>query len=217
MSNDEWGVGDKANSEAFDKVYMGRPDKGRQYDLIHGEHPHSRRDNSQYVRTPDGEILDFDGFRRLIDVTIESSNYLKESGLSGDQVRKEVIGRIFSDGIQIYEFFARDPQYALRKADRLIDELSGTHGWLNADERQKMLGRKIYYMQHPAIITRLIEDQGCVMIEMEPGWEPPAYTYDDNGLGEKYRESWYEDYKDHETGKYEFKTEVISPEIWWWR
>ncbi len=47
MDNENnWGVGDCADAKAFDTAIV----NGRSVDLIHGEHPHSRSDNTTYAR-----------------------------------------------------------------------------------------------------------------------------------------------------------------------
>jgi hypothetical protein len=201
----KWGIGDKVDAKAFDTTTV----EGRIVELVFGEHPHSRSDNNMYARDPmSGQIHDFDGHRRLIDVRIESSNYLKESSLSGDEVRKSVSGTIFSDGTQVYEFGHRDPAAALLMAHGLVVKL-GEHesGWLNADNRMRMPGRKIYYHEIPATIVALIEEQGCVMISTEPGIEPTIRGQDAADLWEDCRDG------DH----YTVKDDVLSPHIWWWR
>lgn len=201
----KWGVGDKADTTAFDTTTVG----GRIVELIFGEYPHSRRDNNTYARDPiSGVIHEFDGHRRLIDVRIESSNYLKSSSLSGDEIRKAVTGRIICDGTQVYEFFHRDPASALLKAHHLLGVLSEHEsGWLSADERMRLVGRKIYYHDVPSTITRLIEDQGCLMIAIEPGAQPVIRGKDAEDVWEDWRTG------DH----YEVKDDVLSPHIWWWR
>lgn len=212
MNQDQWGVGDKADAKAFDKTRL----NNQEIELIFGEHPHSRQDKNIYARTPNGNIYDFDGHRRLIDIEIKSKNYLKESGLSGDQIRKEVMGYIYADGVKVYEVFGREVSDTLLRLHRLLIKLSEhSSRWLDADSRAELIGRKIYYHDQSATITGLIESQGCVMVTTEPGWKPPEYSFNDNGLGEKYRESWYEDYK--EGDHYEIKSEVLSENIYWFR
>lgn len=212
MSIDErWGVGDKADSRSFDTTTVG----DRIVELIHGEHPHSRRDNNTYARDPQsGVVHEFDGHRRLIDVRIESNNYLKSSDLSGDQIRRSVNVSIWSDGTQVYETFHRDVQAACLKAHHLVGVLSEHEsGWLSADERIRLSGRRVYYHDTPATITGLVEEQGAVMIRIEP--------QDAQGIrvrGKEITEDWedWEDWEDRDGG-YTVKDDVLSPHIWWWR
>lgn len=201
--SDQWGVGDKADSPAFGTSRLGNSE----IELIHGEHPHSRSDNSTYARTKDGTIYDFDGHRTLVDFEIKSNNYLKESGLSGDQIRKEVVGKIIANGQVVYECFSREPDSMLltlhRKYAELIEHSSGY-----MRDPQSLIGRKIWYHDQKAEIVRVIPDQGAVIIKTGTDFKPPRYE-DEDELD--YWDDWREG--DH----YEVKDDVLSPHIWWWR
>lgn len=209
MTTDEkWGVGDKADARAFDTTTV----DGRIVELFFGENPHSRQDNNIYARDPQsGAVHGFDGHRRLIDVRIESGNYLKSSYMSGDEIRKAVTGRIFCDGTQVYEFSHRHPDEALLTAHRLLRVLQEHESdWLIADARMKMIGRTIYYHEMPATIRATIEEQGCVMIELAAEAVQSVRV-----RGKEIAELW-EDWQDSD-GSYTVKDDVLSPHIWWWR
>lgn len=198
MSDDEWGPGDKSKWSNHGSVVVGT----RRYPLIYGEHPHSRSDNRHYVDMGHIEPTGFDGHRILIGVTLESSNYLKSSGLSGDQVRKGGSGKITADGEVVFEFFFRDIQYALQRAGQLIITLSEhSSNWLLKSERENLVGRAVYYREIPAVIQRVIPDQGCIMVRTADGrpFHAPVYDQDDDE-----REN-------------EVKVEVLDPNIWWYR
>lgn len=198
MSDDQWGAGERANWGNHGLVRVGE----QVFPLIYGEHPHSRSDNRHYVEMS-GEPVGFDGHRTLIGVQIESANYLKSSGLSGDEVRKSVGCKILADGVVVFEFGCRDVQYALLKAHALITELSEhSSGWLNGEERARLVGRKVFYREHPAVITRLVLDQGCVIIETGDGKPFPHPVWRDAGDDE---------------AENSVKTEVTDPNIWWFR
>lgn len=199
--NEGWGVGDQKEAKAFDVIAEG--------ELIFGQFPHSRQDNNIYLRRPDGEIIDFDGFRRLIDIEIKSSNYLKESHYSGDEIRKRVLGAIIVDGVRLVEVFGRDPQRVMNELNRLIDEYSEhPSGWFNKKDRENLPGRRIYYHDQPATIKSIIEDQNAIIIETGPDFRPPVRDDED---GRDHWEDWKVD------GHYEVKDDVLSPHIWWWR
>lgn len=198
--SDQWGVGDQADAKAFDTVPEG--------ELIFGEHPHSRRDDNIYLRRPSGEIIPFDGHRRLIDVDIKSSNYLKESEYSGDEIRKSVTGSIIVDGVKLVEIFGREVQQVMKWVDRAIDEYSEHPSrWFDKKAREALVGRKIFYHDQPATIKRIIEDQGAIIIECPPNFKPPIRDEED--------EDGWDDWK--VDGHYEVKDDVLSPHIWWWR
>ncbi len=202
-TEDQWGVGNASNAKAFDTITL----HGRQYDLIFGEHPHSRRDNNVYARSPSGEIEEFDGHRLCWRVEIEESNYLKESELSGDEIRKGGSYKLFVDGECIYEGFCRSVESGMKFAARKMEELEEACGgdWLRSKTRERMIGRPIFYHGVPAVITSIIVDQGCVIIQAADGYKlaAPVYEEDPDDLA-----------LDHSDG---VKDEVTSPHIWWWR
>ena len=206
MSDEQkWGFGNPADPKPFARTILGTADRGRPIDLIFGEHPHSRRDDNIYARGEHGDINPFDGHRVLIDVSLRSSNYLKESHYSGDEIRKGGSCEISADGVVVFEFFFRDPQWALLKAHRLITEL-GEHpsNWLVAAERAGLIGRKVFYERHPAKIVRLIEDQGCLILEPDGGNFPAPVWKED-------QDDWLSE------NASSVKTEVTDPKIWWFR
>lgn len=201
MQDDMWGAGDRTKWSDHGTVMVGK----NRYPLIYGEHPHSRQDNRHYVDFGRAEPVGFDGHRILIDVQIESRNYLKDSHYSGDEIRKGGTGKILADGEVVFEFFFRDPLWALQKAARLIGELSEhSSNWMVKAERERLIGRKIFYDRTPAIIARLIEDQGCMIIQPDgvTRFPPPIYA-----------ESEDDDYEDSDS----LKIEVLDPKIWWFR
>lgn len=198
--SDEWGPGDPVNWSDHGSVMIGN----RRLPLIYGEHPHSRSDNNHYVNMGRREPVGFSGHRILVSVSLESSNYLKSSGFSGDEVRKGGSGKILADGEVVYEFFFRDIHHALRKADQVITELmEHSSFWMFRDEREKLVGRAIYYREVPAVITSLIVDQGCVMIETADGKPFPRPVWRDG-----------DDYDDESN---RVKVEVTDGNIWWFR
>lgn len=199
---EKWGIGDPAKADSWGWTTIGDKDHGA-LEVLWGEHPHSTSDNKMYARSDDGHIFDFDGHRILIDVQLHSYNYLKESHLSGDQVRKGGECIILADRIPIYSFFFRDAQYALLRAHALIGELSEhSSGIMVKKEREKLPGRKIFYREKPAIIDRIILDQGCVIIKSADGNPFPPPVYADDGGDE--RESTIKD-------------DILSKHIWWFR
>jgi hypothetical protein len=203
MRETAWGVGSEGAAKAFDTIQL----HGRTYDLIFGELPHSRQDNNIYARAADGRIEGFDGHRLCWRVEVEESNYLKESELSGDEIRKGGSFKLYVDGECIYDGFCRSVESGMKMASAKMEQLGDVAGgdWLRAKTRDKMIGRPIFYHGVPAVITRLVVDQGCVIIEAAEGHQlrPPVYEDDP--------EDWL---LDHQDG---VKDDVTSPHIWWWR
>lgn len=199
--NDEWGPGDRAKWSSHGLVTL----HGRRLPLIYGEHPHSRNDNRHYVELDAGrEPVGFDGHRILIDVRITMENYLKESELSGDEVRKGGTCVILADGVEVFEFFTRDTCWALLHAHHLISELlEHPSGWLIQEDRGNLVGRKIFYRDVPAVISALVTSQGCLMIRTEDGTPFP-------------RPVWAE-FAEIDEGEPEVKIEITDPHVWWFR
>ena len=197
--DNDWGVGDQRGAKPFGTATVGTT----QVDLITGQHPHSRSDNRHYARWPDGRIEEFDGHRIQVRVEIETYNYLKESEMSGDEIRKGGIGRIFFNGRQVYDWFFRDAQVACRQADRLIGELLACPADLwRPDAAAQLKGRKVFYRDTPALITSVILDQGCVILTADtPDKRFPAPPWREPG----------------EDAEPTVKVEVTSPHLWWYR
>lgn len=200
--SEPWGPGKKAEkAEGFE---LGHLDDGTPYELIFGEHPHSRRDNSIYARFADKmgadneRVVGFAGHRILVDIELRTMNYLKTSGMSGDEVRKGGEWRIRLNGQEVYSDFTRDPLEALltirRKLSLLLD--LPVQLW-----KESPVGRRIYYRDIPAVITDWIPDQGCVIIEpvgVEVFPKPPWRS------GEQELERHVKD-------------DILTPHIWWFR
>lgn len=199
--NDEWGVGAKANDPSFETGHL---DDGTPYELIFGEHPHSRSDNTIYARfkEPMGSeresIVGFDGHRILVRIELRTMNYLKTSFLSGDEVRKGGEWRVWLNDHEVYSGFLRDPFEALLTIRQKLHQLLDLPVALWNGETPE--GRKVYYRQTPAIITRWLPDQGCVMLEVDGvDYFPPV--------------PWHEDQEKDRT----IKDDILTPNIWWWR
>lgn len=195
---ENWGPGNKF--EPFDKVLI----KDETIELGFGEHPHSRNDNDLYVKFPDGRIEGFAGHRVCWEIQIEEYNYLKQSELSGDEIRQGCTTSIFANKIKIYELSTRTYEQALFEIRVTIDKLLELPFALWKDEdRETLIGRKVYYRNTPAKITMLLLEQGCVMMiaDNSTGLFPnPPYRKED-------------DMEEQD----EIKAEVIDPNIWWYR
>ena len=206
MSEEKWGPGDLSEAKPFGTAKMGSADTPQErVELLWGEAPHSRNDNRLYARLPGGHITGFDGHRILIDISIKSRNYLKDSEYSGDEIRKGGSCVISADGIEVYEFFFRDPMWALLRAHQLVGQLSEhSSGWLSVEDRARLIGRRVYYERDPARIVRLIEDQGCLILEPD-------------GVDRFASPVWREDGDDWDEYDRSVKVEVTDPKIWWFR
>ena len=82
-----------------------------------------------------------------------------------------------------------------------LEHCDGATATTANDEAKRfgIVGRKIYYLNYPAIITSLIKPQGCVMINPDPApWPKIPWLQDDESSAS-------------------LKVSILSPHIWWWR
>lgn len=199
MKDDKWGVGNQADSKSFRKVKVGE----KTAELIHGEHPHSRQDNTTYARFSDGEIEEFSGHHYLVGFSYSPENYTKCSRYSGDEVRKGGQLYITVNEQVIYTEFCREPERAAQRFLELSPQLlEGPIDW-SRDPESQLTDRKIFYKDTPAILYRWIKDQAAVMIRPEKGhkFPRPRWSYED-------------DYYDEEDS---VKDDILSPHIYWYR
>lgn len=199
--NEEWGVGNKTDDTPFESGHL---DDGTPYELIFGEHPHSRSDNNIYARfaKPMGsereKIVGFNGHRIHVRIELRTMNYLKTSHFSGDEVRKGGEWRIWLNDYEVYNQFTRDPFEALLIIRQKLRQLIDLPVALWKGETPE--GRKVYYRQTAAIITRWLPDQGCVILE------PDGIDYFPST-------PWNEDQERDQI----IKDDILTPNIWWWR
>jgi len=169
--NDEaWGLGNRRDNKPYAYSHLNLTgDSETPIELLHGEHPHSTKDENTYARTPDGEVFAFSGHAVLVDVIFESYNYLKESDWSGDEIRKGGCAVISFDRHPVYGFFYRDILDAMRRAAFFIPLLQehATSYELRTNP-QAIIGRRVYYRNTPAIVTDLDLEQGEICIQSDP-------------------------------------------------
>lgn len=202
-----FGSGSQFGKKPFDRVVI----DGRSYDLVHGEHPHSYSENNAYV-VPTGEpptaenAIAFDGHRLCWRVEVKESNYLKESELSGDQVRKACGCRIYLNDRLVYAFTHRTADSALLEAHRLLIVLSEhpLSPWLS----EEIVGRRVYYGRVPAVVRLWFPDQGCVVIEAAEHHKFAPIVAFDPEPGESIEEPDAQD---------SIKVEVLNWNINWFR
>jgi hypothetical protein len=208
MSDSEgWGVGNRAGDKGFDSITLGEADYPHRVvcDLIFGEHPHSRSDNTFYARFPDGRIEAFDGHRVRVRFDVEESNYLKTSGLSGNEIRKQCTGKLYFNDEQVYTAHHRTWEGVMRILNRVIPELleHNVQIW-KTEERKKLIGMKVYYKDTPATIRSYDQEFGEIVLEAESDLFPiPAYRREDG--------------REDDPLEQRVKTSLLDPNIWWWR
>lgn len=203
VSPERWGVGKNTDEKAFE---TGKLDDGTPYELIFGEFPHSRSDKNIYARfsgpmgADNERIVGFDGHRIHVRLELRTMNYLKTSGLSGDEVRKGGEWRVWLNEHEVYSGFTRDPFEALLQIRQKLDLLMDLP--VDLWKGETPVGRKVYYRQTPAIITNWFPDQGCVILEVD---------------GEDYFPSAPWDTLDEMEREKTIKDDILTPHIWWWR
>lgn len=195
--SEQWGVGDRACAPAFGQSVV----NGRVVDLIIGQHPHSRRDNSNYARfrgrDSEGTIVGFDGHYVRMGLRIEEFNYLKESWLSGDQVRKGCKATISFNGVDVYSFDGREMLAVLALVPEKIQALESLP--IDITKPKEAEGRKVFYRETPAVVTHIFDD-GRVGLRCESGMFPHP--------------PWGEADDEPDACVVE---DLLTPLIWWYR
>lgn len=208
MNEEQWGPGKPETWKFIGKTYLGSRDldtnnNPRSGDLILGSNRHSVSENNMYMKiSNDREPIPFNGSKILLDLKFTTHNYLKESYLSGDEIRKGGNCEIFANFVKIYEFFYRDVKQALISAQHIITKLEDLPiDYIDEEARTAMVGRKIFYHNQPAIIKRVLVDQGCIIVQREDGI-PFSFPYME---------------EDNDEDEITVKDDILSPHIWWFR
>lgn len=197
-----WGVGKETNAKAFDTVKI----HGDDYELIFGEYPHSRRDENIYARSKENpeSIYGFDGHRIPFKIVIEESNYIKHSGLSGNEVRKACSGKLFLNDKQIFECGGRNYGRAYKNIERFIDDMEENWSWY-PNKTEEWLGKLIKYEGQIFKIKNFIISQACMMLETPDG---------------KPRKPFASEAEEVEEGDFDgtdsLKVEITDKNIWWY-
>ena len=199
-----WGAGKEAASKPkpFDTVKIGTMD----YELIHGEFPHSRRDNNTYARSKDNpeRIYDFDGHRLPFKIEIEESNYLKSSGISGDEIRKSCTGKLSLNGIQIFECGGRTYDWAFKNIQNFIDSMEEKWSWY-PKKLEEWKGKIIKYDGQLFRIESFIVSQAFLILFSPAGKPRKPFPYEQEAFEN-------DDFDARDT----LKVEINSDRIWWY-
>lgn len=222
-AREKWGAGDEF--KPIGSVVV----EGKPYVLGQGKHPHSRNYSNHYIATSDhpsgrdDDYVGFDGHRFPWHVEISESNYMKESELSGDEVRKSCAVQVYVKVVSgeraiprnklVFGFGSRTAEYALQKLPALLNQLREHPGELYAgdlDEFPKLIGRKVYWRDQPGVVRLYFPDQGAVVIDPLPGkrFRTPAYRLDDRDD---------DDDVDDLDDEGSIKADLLDGNIWWFR
>jgi hypothetical protein len=190
-------------NKIFDTTVFGTGIETENIGLFFGDKPHSTNDNSIYAETNDGRVYDFDGHRIPFKIEIEEFNYLKSSGLSGDEIRKACRGKLYVKGIQCYEVGHRTYDRCYKNISDFIDSMEEKWSWypFHTDE---WLGKTIGYREQLFKIDKFIIGQACMMLT-------PIY-------GKRHKFLWEddEDYDPDDPETHEIKVEINSSVITWY-
>lgn len=174
MNNENWGIGSRTKEKAFDTVVV----EGREYDLIFGEFPHSRQDNTMYTRDKNGHIEAFSGHRHCFKIEIEESNYLKESELSGDEVRKGGSAKLYVDGVLCFNAFCRSYEMGYRFIQGFIIKMETNWSWYPKNLKEK-IGKTIGYREQLFKINSIDIEYADMIIETLDGKPRKKFLWED--------------------------------------
>jgi len=209
----EFGPTKKSHTEkAFDS---GKMQDGTEFELVMDDLPHSTSDNTIFARFKDGRVEAFDGHRVRAKIEVEEYNYMKESGLSGNEVREGCEVKLYLDDHLVYGFFHRNAADALLEAKQKLGAIKEVVSRLliksGEDPAKALAGRKVYYMDTPATIKYYFPEQGAAVFEAEPGhtFPVPAHVKEDaqRDMPEM----------SHDEDRTSTKVDILSDRIWWWR
>lgn len=197
-----WGVGDKAESRAYDKLVVG----DECLELIHGQYPHSRRDNGTYARDARGRVEAWDGHRVPVTIVVREGSYLKTSGMSGNEWRKSCKTEVSIAGVHVYTLgHGRDWLYALTRLPDVITRLLEHPVRFWDAEEKHLVERRVWYRDQEALVTRWNVDNGVFLVP-DGKWyfRVPGWSRDDG-------EGWEDEYG---RGLY---VDVLSSDVYWHR
>lgn len=169
--SDQWGPGSKEHWRYKDETVLV---DGRIARLFSGEHPHSRSDNNLYAELERDHVVGFSGHRVCTRVDVVESNYLKQSGLSGDDVRGRCEGLLYMNDRLVYGRQFGDVKFALLWFAANMHEFfeHPVQLWLGQEEEfPDLVGRKVYWKGVPAIVAHYFQDQGGVVVDAAKGFE----------------------------------------------
>lgn len=153
----------------------------------------------------------FDGHRVQIDIGFHTENRREVNAWKGrDEIRAEGTWTLALARQQVWEGLIRsnplDQLIEIRRiAQQLIDH--DAIDWRSATPAAKQLyGRRVYYNRTPAVVSSVsVFYQGCVMLKpVGVDQFPPSVHAIDDGNDDPYERD-------------EIKTELLDPNVWWWR
>lgn len=159
-----------------------------------------------WLKDSDGEWvpwIDLGTNRPCFEFNIKQGNYTKVKWNETD-IRSTNSVEIYINKRLVYAFGCGSLDYALAKVSVLrIEMLEHPFNFADPDSE---IGRKIWYRKQPAIIERLMLDQGCILMqkEDETGFDMTDPWDEDDWISE-----W--------DGENKVKDDIFASDIWWFR
>jgi hypothetical protein len=142
-------------------------------------------DKNQYFFEDNGptreNLTKFDGSAPHWGIVSEGSHYFRKSSIrDGNQTY------ITRNNKRFYTVSAGSIEYGLSKIQSVLTSLQDHPlNFNDRDWKNDVLNRKIWYNSSPAVVTSIIEDQGCVIIKPDPNFgiplKPSTWMVEDNG------------------------------------
>lgn len=148
--------------------------------------------------------IPFDGHRVMWRLEYVPETYLKESELSGDEWRQGGQAKIYRNDVCVLNEFCRRAERAIFIFAEKLPYLQDFGGWDDI-----VVGRKMYYMETPAVIERVLEDGEIIVAIEDQTKEFPLWGYQQEDLKE-------DGYIDRDWSK-KSRVHILDPRIWWWR
>lgn len=151
-------------------------------------------------------IMGFSGMPCRWGYRVENTHYIRTKHDVEVYQKYEVI--ITRNDVDFFSFWCTDIGAASAKAITTICELSDHPAWLNEiDFDKKLIGRKVFYRESPAIIKSWVYGQACVILEPDYNFihyfpKPACYQEDD---------PWFTDEENT------IKADILDKHIYWFR
>lgn len=148
-------------------------------------------------------LLQFNGAPVRWGFTFDDNNYKRFKYGEGEVLHNHIV-TITRNGEPFYDFGCCGVAYGVGKAMEIIESIDEHPLEFNSiDFDKKMIGRKVWFRDYPAIISRYVTGQACVLLEpdgIDKFPKPKCFNDDD---------MYYEDT--------DVKLEIFSENIWWFR
>lgn len=144
--------------------------------------------------------------------TFEEYNTVEHRTKWGDDswsVNQRVFCRMYCNGREVYNFGAREMDYAITRARYLVVEFNENTG-IQMSDPDSMIGKKVWFHDQPGIITRhfLPDDRIVIKSEREDG----------KGFDLTRKRDKESDWPESEwNGKMEVHTGIFDKDIYWYR